>query len=497
MLISTSNFITSGKLPQGSPHWGTFNRSFVPQKITPVELVQQISQGHAYAPVFLKNKQPAMRNKANFHAAQHIGLDFDSGDTKEDLTSNPLIAEHACFIHTTPSHTESSPKLRAVFVLEKPIRDREKYELAQKAIHYLFPTVDPTGAECSRFFYGARECDIVYLDNELDFDTLNELFVQPYKAYLETTQVEGKIIIPPDNPCENNLWAVINSSLRAVETAEDGTKHHELIKSAYTLGGLAGAGYNLEGKQLQDLLRNAIQKNPNNVQDMDAAFRTINDGLKAGYASPFYLTRQPDKWDRLLPNLSEANRAAVIAGVREELIREAEDLMDIWPYSKDIISALKMGATKTIDPETGEILITKTIDLGGNIEYRHEIDVWYADDTEANTLVCLPSAGQTLLIPDNEDAIALANSNMIIQEGQICQIVGLPHITVSKTSLEQIVDPVLLLGETDELPHIGLHELGSNLRISRLPFELSEIQEFGVHDDILAKFVAQAEHQIQ
>lgn len=73
-----------------------------------------------------------------------------------------------------------------------------------------------------------------------------------------------------------------------VLTAPDGEKHNTLNRAAFTAGGWVAAG-RCEIDAARDVLRSAIEQR--GAADLQAAYRTIEDGLKAGQKVPLYDTR--------------------------------------------------------------------------------------------------------------------------------------------------------------------------------------------------------------
>jgi hypothetical protein len=69
------------KLPPGDLRWGEYTRSFNQETLTIDSLITLVQEGFAFSPV-MKNGH---RSGVNFVSAQHIGLDFDTGDYRSSL----------------------------------------------------------------------------------------------------------------------------------------------------------------------------------------------------------------------------------------------------------------------------------------------------------------------------------------------------------------------------------------------------------------------------
>ena len=76
----------------------------------------------------------------------------------------------------------------------------------------------------------------------------------------------------------------IRRSVQIVRNAVDGEKHGALNKAAYLLGGYVASGV-VDENAARAALRDAIASKAN-VADIDAAYRTIDDGLTAGQSAP-------------------------------------------------------------------------------------------------------------------------------------------------------------------------------------------------------------------
>lgn len=152
--VGINRMLPGRKLPPGDPLWGQYTRSFFTQEITPEQFLNLTAVRHF---AFCPEMKDGYRIKTNFISAQHIVLDFDTEDERSSISSllcNPLIAQYAHHIYTTPSHTPEKPRARVVFILDEPITDLAQYERIAKGVTSQFPDADQTVAEASRFLYG-------------------------------------------------------------------------------------------------------------------------------------------------------------------------------------------------------------------------------------------------------------------------------------------------------------------------------------------------------
>lgn len=111
------------KLAQGDTRWGRYTVNFVNETHTPQSLLKEIQQGHAFCPAMTGQR----RSQENFQSAQHLVLDFDTGDQRSrfsTLLEHPFIREHAAFLYSTLSDTPEDSRSRAVFILDQPVTRR-------------------------------------------------------------------------------------------------------------------------------------------------------------------------------------------------------------------------------------------------------------------------------------------------------------------------------------------------------------------------------------
>ena len=161
--------------------WWTFNNSFTNEYLTVDQLIEAIERGRAFTaphrhehPV-INGKEIAFRHRENWIEAQHIGADHDNLAIADALEL-PFVRDYATFIYTTPSHTDSTPRCRSVFILDQVITDQEYYNQGQKAIAWhLAGKVDRACTDAARLFYGSRCCTTFRNGKTLSLSALEQL----------------------------------------------------------------------------------------------------------------------------------------------------------------------------------------------------------------------------------------------------------------------------------------------------------------------------------
>jgi len=269
--------------------WREFNGQFTNFDLPSVDpLVWAITNGYA-----ITAQHSGYRKRDDFVCGQHIGLDFDTGDERSDvgrLCENSFIKEHASFLHTTASHTNRNPRSRVIFILERPIYNRESYSLLTEAFAEAFSTnggADPSCKDPVRLFFGAEGCDVLRLDNVLTVAVANEI-VAPYKEIQkkrQATRYNGESF----DVAGDAGWQ-INRELDKLVSAPDGHKWLTLTKVSRTIGGYVGAGY-ISEVDASSMLSMAIE---DRAEDMSIASNTIEWGLRVGRTQPIYLAEDTD-----------------------------------------------------------------------------------------------------------------------------------------------------------------------------------------------------------
>lgn len=169
----TVNRSRRGKLPKdaGRDAWREYNRHFRPETLTPDELVSVVRDGFAISANVHK-----WRHRDNFVSRQEMSLDFDSGDqTLDELAEDPFVSRYAYAVNETSSHTPNAPRLRATFILDRPITDPDEYARYASALVRHFETSDENCTDPARLWFGAHGCNVRKLGNFLSVDVLDAL----------------------------------------------------------------------------------------------------------------------------------------------------------------------------------------------------------------------------------------------------------------------------------------------------------------------------------
>lgn len=158
-----------------------------------------------------------------------------------------------------------------------PISNADKHEAHFRAIELAFAgigiTIDRACKDVSRLRFYSYDNEAYINHNAVEFD---QVYYDPVPRVFTSnsnTNIASNIVI-----------------LRAVKLildAPDGQKYFNLNKAAFLLGGYIGAGL-MDENEARAALQNAISQRQD-VNDMSAAFRTIDIGLKEGQLKPVRL----------------------------------------------------------------------------------------------------------------------------------------------------------------------------------------------------------------
>lgn len=181
------------KIPSGSPFWPTFNSSFKNVEYEPVDIASAIYSGCSITTQHINH----WRDTKNYLCGQHLGLDFDTGDTNSTidyLMRDKFVSRYGSILYTTMSHTDAAPRARVLFLLDTPIMQPKNYILAATSLLWLFGTADRQCKDAVRFFYGSPNCRMELPGKVLPLDMVKHLITQ----YQESGQAEKKRVINPN-----------------------------------------------------------------------------------------------------------------------------------------------------------------------------------------------------------------------------------------------------------------------------------------------------------
>lgn len=157
---------------------GTISKEIVTSRTeaTVEELMAFVEEGRTICPGIVL--EGTTRTDKNIESVQVVMLDYDEGITLEEAQNNPFVKEHAAFIYPTFSHKPSAPRLRIVFILERPLSlgtpeaTRKAYKVLYKDLSDKIGVApDASNATPTKMIYGTnKKCIPINMENRVPYD---------------------------------------------------------------------------------------------------------------------------------------------------------------------------------------------------------------------------------------------------------------------------------------------------------------------------------------
>jgi hypothetical protein len=275
-------------------NWFEYNNSFNTVRITVEDLINEITNGYSYTTVHRKDTSNTRtaRHADNFSFAQHFALDFDYniGDvfkpTIKNVSSLPFVNRFASFVHQTASHTEESPRARAVFVLDYVERDRDVYSSALQFVNQSVGLTDTSCTDPVRVFFGATGCSVIRLGNTVSRDVFRgwaELGDRNNRSI--NTPIEAQTYEINDSAqFKRYVESAILSEVSSLANEASGSRHTHLLKSSTRLASIMKSQWSPAGMittdSIKGMLMAACHDNGLMGEDGQASIlKTIEDGI--------------------------------------------------------------------------------------------------------------------------------------------------------------------------------------------------------------------------
>jgi hypothetical protein len=210
---------------------------------TAKELLEELSiKGVAVAPVALKSSR---RAKEQFESSSVVMLDFDSGQTWDELEATEFVQKHGLFAYSTHSHVagEECQRFRLAIGLDTTITSRDLYE---EVIRYLVELLgsDPACTDACRLYYGNPGAEITWLNENPELLRVADLPVPIRKlggtkdsseSWSDSDREKALIcleFIPPRGPKGSATYPDSIRTLFALLNTFGEEETHALIKEA-------------------------------------------------------------------------------------------------------------------------------------------------------------------------------------------------------------------------------------------------------------------------
>jgi len=148
------------------------------EQVTPKSLARFVSRGQTWSPFVFQEcpqwKRPR-RIEALFKSCQVFALDFDSGESVQDIEDQAkALGLQFNLIHHSFSSTPEHPKLRGIVFVEEEITDFDQAKLYSTALAHAVDGADKQCIDVARLYFGSRADSIVTASSssEVEIKTL-------------------------------------------------------------------------------------------------------------------------------------------------------------------------------------------------------------------------------------------------------------------------------------------------------------------------------------
>lgn len=497
---------TLGKIDKDdTAAWRKFNGLFENRELPPEELLKLVKNGYAFSV-----QHNGYRHSKNFIQGQHMALDMDDvGMSLERAIQLPFFRKYASFAYTTLSHNEQNPRLRIVFVLDRPIRDKNKYRELTASLTSRFGVTDQSVKDVSRSFYGSLGCLSHWFGNVMTLEDAAKELVIPERELKERAKqavlnaAANRVVIPVGGVSPKLLQVHSEKLLARVRCAPDGERHLARLNIAITFGGYVASGY----YQLEDVTRWLEDAVSGNTDNEKAAFKTVEQGLKYGMDRPLRFESQTPppgdaypELERVHPPLTPQQKEAVARIIGDREWKAYHDGMTageraLWRgkgMDDVVIDMLNLGVKHDIDEETGEISDVMTLPYvrGGeivNVEYRGR-EVSYASDSPS---LYLPEESEhdtpVLVFPDSISSI-----QSWLHFGHKFRIAGLPEMPIVQSMFSGADDYVLIMEPDTDITGRGLGKVKDRVKFLRLPMSMGKMMAAGFDENKMTGYIRNA-----
>ncbi|NWJ46758.1 MAG: hypothetical protein HXX08_12835 [Chloroflexi bacterium] len=271
------------------------------------------------------------RLQNNFVCGQIIQIDFDHAANEAEILNHQLIKLNAAIVYRTPSYKPDNPRLRALFVLETPITNKDYWREAVTALMFAFgQAADQACKDAVRLFYGCKGGVIETKSVILQDKELTKLIGQwekakPGEAAIARIRASSAADYPQASARSDNtpsthygIEVLSHTFNQLVEVRKD--YWHTLNGVCYLIGRLVGGG-EINYNEARAALRDAVANWPEGKLGEDHTHRTIDTALNDGEAHPYYvpelldmpaLRRDKIINERYLPDITPTKKVTLI-----------------------------------------------------------------------------------------------------------------------------------------------------------------------------------------
>ena len=160
------------KKPEGR-EYARINNS-ITKKVSEIDIgtfAEEVGiNGRPFTPAIFNGQ----RKKDDFAQEQVYALDFDDGTTVDEFLARAERYQiMPAFIYATYNHSEDTPRFRAVFINDLPVRDGHTASIIISLLHQIFPEADKNCRDVSRLYLGGKGLLYEDLDAEINIKDLS------------------------------------------------------------------------------------------------------------------------------------------------------------------------------------------------------------------------------------------------------------------------------------------------------------------------------------
>lgn len=219
------------------------------EEVNPKSLARFVSRGQTWSP-FVFNECPQWRRprrvEALFKSCQVFALDFDNGESVEEVTEQALaLGLRFNLVHHSFSSVPEHPKLRGILFVEKEVTNFDQARLYSTALAHAFEGADKQCIDVARLYFGSRADSIVTAssDSMVEIATLEKI-AKSVEAEKFLVKGERNISKPDstewgDAKIQRSILAGLSASKRAYVKR----KVLGILKDVETFDGTKGSRY--------------------------------------------------------------------------------------------------------------------------------------------------------------------------------------------------------------------------------------------------------------
>lgn len=231
------------------------------EQVTPKSLARYVSRGQTWSP-FTFNECPQWKRPRRleglFKSCKIVSLDFDSGESIEEITSQgEKLGFKFNIIHHSFSSTSDHPKLRGIIFLESEVVAFDKARLYSESLPYAFPNADKACVDVARLYFGSTPGSIVLVDDKQTCSiALLEEVAKGAEGQSRLVKTQRNVAKPENTEWgDSKLQRAVLAKLSPAKRAYVKRKALGILKDIETFDGKSGSRYNCLWKSASRLAR--------------------------------------------------------------------------------------------------------------------------------------------------------------------------------------------------------------------------------------------------